>query len=50
MDPAQGFEIFFTVPGKKKNLVTKIKSVELLKKGSSTIYKNLSPFNMTGFV
>lgn len=47
MDSAQGFEIFFTVPGKKKNLVTKIKSVELLKKGSTAIYKNLSPFNIT---
>ena len=46
MDPAQGFEIYFTVPGKKKNLVTKIKSVELLEKNSSPVNKNLAPFNI----
>ena len=45
IDPSEGFQIFFTVPGQKKNLVTKIKSVELLKKGSSIICKNLSPLD-----
>ena len=46
MDPSEGFEIFFTVPGQKKNFITKIKSVELLKKGTSEFYKNLAPFNI----
>lgn len=46
MDPAEGFEIYFTVPGKKKNLITKIKSVELLKKNSSPVNKNLAPFDI----
>ena len=46
MDPAEGFEIYFTVPGKKKNLITKIKSVELLEKNSLPVNKNLAPFNI----
>ena len=46
MDPAEGFEIYFTVPGKKKDLITKIKSVELLEKNSSPVNKNLAPFNI----
>ena len=46
MDPSDGFEVFFTVPGKKKNLLTKIKSVELVKKSGSLFYKNLAPFNI----
>ena len=46
MDSSEGFEIFFTVPGQKKNFITKIKSVELLKKGSSKFYKNLAPFDI----
>ena len=46
IDPAEGFQIYFTVPGTKKNFLTKIKSVELIKKGTSVIYKNLSPLNV----
>ena len=46
MDPAEGFLIFFTVPGNKKYHSTKIKSVELLKKGSTPNYQNLSPFGI----
>ena len=46
IDPAEGFQIFFTVPGQKKNFVTKIKSVELIKKGSSKINKSLAPFDI----
>lgn len=37
MNPKYGFKIFFTAPGTKKNLITKIKSVELLKKESQMI-------------
>jgi len=47
MDPASGMLIYFTVPGKKENLRTKIESVELLKKGSSESQEELSPFNVT---
>ena len=46
MDSSEGFLVFITVPGQKKNYVTKIKSVELIKKGTSTIDKNLSPFGI----
>lgn len=46
MDPSEGFLIFFTAPGKKKNYVTRIKSVELLKKGSSRFYEELTPFDI----
>ena len=46
MDSAYGFLIYFTVPGNKKNLITKIKSVELLKNHSSSTDKNLAPFGI----
>lgn len=46
MDPSEGFIIFFTVPGKKKNLVTKIKSVELLKNNRSYNKENLTAFSV----
>ncbi|MDY4832571.1 MAG: hypothetical protein SO161_08565 [Treponema sp.] len=46
MDSAYGFLIYFTVPGNKKNLITKIKSVELIKNHSSSKDKNLAPFGI----
>lgn len=46
MDPKYGFRIFFTAPGTKKNLITKIKSVELLKKRNSDDMKAFSPFGV----
>lgn len=46
MDSAEGFIVFFTAPGKKKNYVTRIKSVELLKKGSSRNFTELTPFDI----
>lgn len=46
MDSAYGFLIYFTVPGSKKNLITRIKSVELLKKSSLSTDKKLAPFGI----
>ncbi|MCQ2597092.1 MAG: hypothetical protein MJ181_04520 [Treponema sp.] len=47
MDPALGVELFFTVPGTKKNLKTIIKSIEFLEKGSNEKSPELSPFGVT---
>lgn len=46
MEPSYGFLIYFTVPGQKKNFVTKIKTVELLKKNNLKIVSKLAPFGI----
>lgn len=46
IEPEWGLTIFFCVPGKKDNLKTRIKSVQLIQKGSSQIDYRISPFNI----